>query len=187
MANTFNLKKIFAEQFGYAPAQEPFKVEENQLIKRNEDGQYGPYYANDLQGREVFMPVTIGGVFLPYTWMSIAVARTVIETPLTERRGSVKEQIQLNDYLISLKGLAIGQNRMFPEKEIEALKTLVERNETLDIKCPLTDIFLLTPERGGQDKVLIMNFNLNENVGKKHVRGYQMELISDQEFELEIL
>lgn len=184
MSNTFNLREIFAKQFGYAPLEIEIKPEDV-MNQRNEDGQYGPYYAKDVNGREVFMPVTLGGVFLPYTWMSVSIAKTIVETDLTEIRGSVKEFISMQDYKFNLKGLFVGQNGKFPESDIEIIRELVERNETLEIKCPLTDLFLLTK---GQvtDRVVINSFNLAENPGVKNVRGFSMELTSDRAFELEL-
>jgi len=190
--NEFNLKQIFNEVFGYSPpVQEPFKVNAKDLLNdKNTDSKYGPYYAKDLVGREIFMPLTLGSgqdsLFLPYTWISVKFDRTIVETQLTERRSSVKEQIRNQDYQFSVKGLFVGQNGRFPEEDLEKWKTLIEIDKTLDIKCPLTDIFLLTPERGGHDKVLILSAYLNDNPGVKHVRGFTMELKSDEPFTLEV-
>ncbi len=178
----FNLQDIFAKQFGYTP--QDFKIKESHITKKSEVGKYGSYYAKDAMGRDVFMPVTLGGLFLPYTWINISNSKRIIETPLTERRGTVKEFISMEDYKIGLKGLVIGHNGQFPEKDIEDLRTLWERNVALEIKSILTDIFLLTPEHGGQDKVVITDFSLAENQGVEHVRAFTMELKTDQEFEL---
>lgn len=181
----YNLQDLFAKQFGYRPQE--YKIDPKDVKKKSESGKYGSYYAQDALGRTVFMPVTLGGLFLPYTWISVSASKTIIETPMTEVRGTVKEIIKTDDYIFNLKGFIIGHDGKFPEKDVEDLKTLYERNEAVEIKCILTDIFLLTPEQGGQDNVVIRTFDLNENPGVESVRGFEMNLVSDQAFELEIL
>lgn len=183
--NQFTLNDLFAKQFGYTP--QTIEVPKESVRKKSTTGKYGSYYAKDLQGRDVFMPMTLGGLFLPYVWFNISGTKRYVETDLTERRGSVTEYVSMNDYRMSVKGLLIGHDGSFPEKDVEDLKTLWERAEALEIKCILTDIFLLTNEHGGQDKVLMQNFNLAENPGVEHVRGFTFDLKTDQQFELEIL
>lgn len=181
----YNLQDLFAKQFGYRPPD--YDIDPKDVKLKSEAGKYGSYYAQDALGRDVFMPVTLGGLFLPYTWIRVSGSKTIIETPMTEIRGTVKEYICTDDYVFNLKGFVIGHDGKFPEKDIEDLKTLFERNEALEIKCILTDIFLLTPEQGGQDNVVIRTFDLDENPGNEHVRAFEMNLVSDQAFELEIV
>lgn len=200
----YNLQDLFEKQFGYRPAEynitdpdgsKNIKINtpsgnlkiENIVNRKTGVGNYGSYYASDALGRTIFMPVTIGGLFLPYAWLNIQGAKRIVETTLTERRGTAKEHISMEDYTIGVKGFIIGHDGTFPEKDAENLKTLYERNESLEIKSILTDIFLLTGENGGQDKVVIKDFSLNENPGVEHVRAFEFTLITDQEFELEIV
>lgn len=183
--NEYNLQDIFAKQFGYRPQE--YKIDPKDVKLKSEGGKYGSYYAQDVLGRTVYMPVTLGGLFLPYTWISVSSTKTIIETPMTEVRGTVKEIIKTDDYVFSLKGFIIGHDGKFPEKDVEDLRALYERNEALEIKCILTDIFLLTPEQDGQDNVVIRTFDLDENPGVEHVRAFEMNLVSDQAFELEII
>lgn len=188
MLNEYNLREIFAKQFGYAPMEIEVKDEDLQNKRMDESGQYGPYYGKDANGREVFMPVTIGGVTLPYVWMSVNTSMTIVETALTEiPQGEVIEQINLQPWRFSLKGLLIGKNGRFPEKDIEQLRDLVVRGskEALVIKSVLTDIHLLHKD-SKTDKVIITDYNLAENPGVINVRGFTMELKSTREFSLEI-
>lgn len=183
--NQFDLNTMFAQQFGYSP--QKIEVPKESVRKKSQTGKYGSYYEKDLMGRDVFMPMTLGGLFLPYVWFNISSTKKFVNTDLTESRTTVREYIALSGYKMSVKGLVIGHDGRFPESAVEDLKTLWERNEALEIKCVLSDIFLLTPENGGQDRVVMTNFNLAENPGVEHVRGFTFDLETDQEFELEIL
>jgi uncharacterized protein DUF6046 len=185
MANEFNLKEIFAQQFGYTP--QDFKISPKDVLTKKTPGYYGRYYEEDKQGRDVFMPMTIGGdVFLPYIWVSVRGSKTIVETPMTERHGSVKELISINDYEFAVKGLLVGHDGRFPEKEVEELRRLFERNESLTIKCILTDIYLLSTPNQAQDKVVIYDHELFENKGVEHVRGFSFNMKADSIFELEM-
>jgi hypothetical protein len=181
---TFDLNKIFQDTFGYKPQE--FNITEEQLFTKSKEGNYGEYYKKDVMGRDVFMPVTLAGMRLNYCWVRVTGKKRIVDTPLTERRGSVKEFVSMDDYKISIKGFFIGHKGEFPEADIAQWKDTMEVNEAIEISSVLTDIFLLTPEHGGQDRVVVEDFELMDNQGIEHVRGYQISLVSDQIFELEI-
>ncbi|MCW3120695.1 MAG: hypothetical protein JWQ38_187 [Flavipsychrobacter sp.] len=179
---------------------------------RNEQGTHGSsYYAKDKTGTEYFMPVTLtytdisllpasaqnkpasGGNQtsatlrkwnLPYPVISISSRKTIIETPLTERRGTVKELINIKDYEITIKGFIIGNKDEFPEADITILRTIFEQNIPLSIQCPLTDIFLLRPSRSGSDHIVITELKLPTISGVKNIRPYELHLVSDEPFNL---
>lgn len=179
---------------------------------RSEQGTHGsPYYAKDGLGNEYYMPVTItypdvtplpaapaGIAFssgeesltilkkwnLPYPVISIAGKKTIIETHLTERRGTVKELINIQDYEIVVKGFIIGGNDEFPENEIATLRSIYEQNTGISIQCPLTDIFLLRPDRSGSDQVVISELKFPEIRGIKNIRPYELHMVSDAPFNL---
>lgn len=186
----FNLGDLFIEQWGYSPGGNinDLVVDDSDLVnRRTPTGNYGGYYGEDSEGREVFMPITLGDLFMPYVWMSVSGSKRIIETPLTERRGSVKELISIDDYRFSIKGFVIGHDGTFPEKDIEDLRKLFELNEAIEMKCPLSDIFLLTADGNGQDRVVITELTIHEAKGIEHVRGFDMTVVTDQELELELI
>jgi len=177
---------------------------------RKEQGSAGsPYYANDALGTEYFMPVTISypdvsapsnpppgatstnNSFsaqkkwnLPYPVVSIESRKTIVETAMTERRGTVKELINIKDYEITIKGFLIASTHEFPEQDVTTLRNIYEQNMALSIQCPLTDIFLLRPDRTGSDQVIISELKFPAIQGVKNVRPYELKLLSDAPFNL---
>ena len=167
-----------------------------------------PYYAKDLTiGTEYFMPVTFtyptgdpgdgligasgetssNGVTtwnLPFPIMSIKLKKIIIKTPLTERTGTVKELIQCEDVEIKIRGYLIAATQDYPENLVTTLRDLFEQNVAINIKSPLTDIFLLRPDRSGSDQVVITDLEIVEKKGVKNVVEYRMELLSDAPFSL---
>lgn len=199
---SFSLADIFEQTFGYkTQAFEPefLRVQGDTTPYRTEQGFLGsPYYSSDALGREYYMPVTIKyldgstsnqqGVLkkwdLPYPVISIASRKTIVETPLTERRGTVKELINIQDYEITIRGFIIAKANEFPESEVATLRNIYEQNAALSIQCPLTDIFLLRPDRSGSDQVVIKQLKFPDVTGIKNVRPYELQLVSDEPFNL---
>jgi hypothetical protein len=175
-------------------------TERNLVNKKSERGSYGSYYGKDVWGREVFMPLTLGApidrknpyqntetqLYLPYVWLKINVAKRLIETDITERRGSVIELVSFENVQIGVKGFAIGAFDSFPETEIEDLCRMFERAQSLECQSVLTDIFLLNKKNNRTDRVVMRNLEIMDNQGIEHVRGFQFDLISDQILTLEL-
>ena len=200
----FNLADLFEQTFGYktsAFAPEFAPVAGEHMSTRTEQGFHGsPYYAQDQLGVEYFMPVTLTYSDtnaetessptllkkwnLPFPVASITSRKTIVETSLTERRGTVKELINIQDYEIVIKGFIIGNNDEFPENDVTALRTIYEQNTALSIQCPLTDTFLLRPDRSGSDQVVIQAIKFPAITGVKNVRAYELHMLSDEPFNL---
>lgn len=211
---TFNLADIFEETYGYRSQAFDIKFdrvssEQTGLSGRTYQSAIGsPYYGNVRTKNEYYMPVTItyeeaadptwqapdgsfpGNTGIQYSWdlphpvISITSRKTIVETPLTERRGTVKELINVQDYDIVIKGFIINEVEEFPEAAVTRLRTIYEKNEALSVKCPLTDIFLLRPDRKGSDKVVIKELKFPAVTGIKNVRPYELHLVSDSPFNL---
>ncbi len=198
----FDLPALFEQTFGYRTRafQPEFSEVKGSKGDRTEQGSQGaPYYGVDAAGKEYFLPVTIsfgidsdgsnstGSIsryMLPYPVVSISAEKHIIETQLTERRGTVKELVNTTDYTIKVKGFVIGADNEFPEAEVEMLRNLYEQNQPLSLECPLTDIFLLRPDRSGSDMVVITDLKLLSVTGVKNVRPYELTFRSDEPFNL---
>ena len=207
-AITFSIADLFEKAFGYktqafAPDFNTVPGRDTQSgLSRAEYGAHGsPYYAEDALGREYFLPVKIiypdiGNELnatdpgaqrewmLPYPVISVTTKKTIVETALTERRGTVKEIVNIQDYEIIIKGFIVGNDNEFPEQEITTLRSVYELNAPVSIQCPLTDIFLLRPDRSGSDQAVIRELKFPALPGVKHVRPYELSMVSDEPFNL---
>jgi hypothetical protein len=200
---SLSLATLFEQTFGYKTlAFEPKFEKVTGKNERKEQGAGGSaYYATDASGVEYYMPVTLiypdnGGTGtdaadatlkrwnLPYPVISIECKKTIIETALAGRNGTVKELIGSQDYVITIKGFIVGANNEFPEESMSTLRSIYEQNLALSIECPLTDIFLLRPNRNGSDKVVMSELKLPVVTGVKNIRAYELKLLSDEAFNL---
>ena len=145
-------------------------------------------YDRDIYGREYFLPVTLGGVKLWFPVIGLQLKKSIIETNMVERRGSVKEIITTEDIRINIKGLIINLDYEFPEDELTQLNDLFCRNESVEIRSALTDIFFVDKTTPIADtyRVVITEVPVPPIAGVTHVRPYEIMCVSDTVFELEL-
>jgi hypothetical protein len=173
MAASFDIKKIFRESWGYQPP--IFDV----ALQPEQSTTQANYFAKGLYGRPYFMPVTLGTIDLPNPVIRVTNRKTIVETALVGRVGTVKELIGQEDYKINIKGIIIMENNNYPEDDIKRIQGLYKQNIALRITSPLTNLLL---DEG--IKVVITDLSWPEISGVQNVKTYEMNLISDSPFDL---
>lgn len=135
----------------------------------------------DSLGRYYFLPVTLvhkGKEYeIPNAVISLTGKKTIIETAMVGRKGSVKELINIDDYEINVQGVALSDD--FPESILSELEELYNINESITLKCALTDIFLEE-----DDRVVIKSIELSDMKGTEEFQVLKMNLVTDRNFEL---
>lgn len=111
--------------------------------------------------------------------VSVSGKKTIIQTPLAGRQGSVKELISIDDYEIKLVAIVSGDD--YPEQELQNIVKLYEINENLVMKCAVTNYFLKA-----EDRVVIKSIEFPPLEGNEHLQPVVINLESDQNFELEL-
>lgn len=135
----------------------------------------------DVKGRIYFMPVVLGyngkEYEIPNATIGFQGKKRIVETPMIGRRGTVKELVSLDDYEITISGVCIDQD--FPEDALQELAGLYEVNESVTLKCALTDIFL-----SEDDKVVLRSIDIPAEKGTDVAQRFAMKLVTDKSFEL---
>lgn len=194
---SLSIAELFEKAFGYLPTAFERQLEAGLPRKKDPKTPDSPY-ANELTARkgsylvakdkfgfEYYMPVTLGDLPLEHPVVSVNCKKTLVETALTERQGTVKELISSEDWEITIRGLIISKDGGFPEDEMQELTDLFYKKESLELKCPITDIFLVHAEKEGKAYVVIKEMSLPEVKGIMNVRPYELKLVSDSPFNLE--
>ncbi len=154
----------------------------------------GSLLKEQYNGVEIMLPVRLYDgptmiAYMPFVVVKISGSKTIIETPLSERQGSVKEQFNIDDYKIDLKGFLIGADRKFPESEVDILRKLHETKKAVTIDNAITNIFLTNPTLppDEQRRVVVYGFDMPDvSAGRDHVRPFSLSLKSDTVFTLEL-
>ncbi len=138
----------------------------------------------DMNGRWYFMPVVFmhdGSEYeIPNAIISIKGKKTIVETPMIGRKGTVKELVSIDDYEISIAGVIIDDDD-FPEDGLSNINELFNINQSVRLKCALTDIFM-----DDDDMVVITDLDCPEVKGIERARGIRINCKSDKNFELNI-
>lgn len=169
-----------------------FKISTSNNAKTATQGG-APYYgASDLIGRPVFNPVTIDTgseyVELPFVMLTFKSKKNIIETPMIERGGSVKELIGIEDWEIDLQGFIMEMqdgkptgNNNFPDEEMSKLIALYNINKPVNIISALTSVLL--PDN---DTVVIKSLDFSDKAKFIGVRPFAMQITSDSILKLTI-
>lgn len=128
-----------------------------------------------------FMPIKIGGVQLWYPSLRLSARKTIEDTPMVELDGSVKEIINIDDYVIQIRGVIKRKDGLWPDDEMAQLRDMWKRKEAIPILNAVTAHFL-----DGNEYVVITNLTLPEANGFVESIRYEMECVSDIPFELEL-
>lgn len=133
-------------------------------------------------GQYYFMPVILkskeGKAYeIPNAIISLTGKKTIVETPMVGRKGAVKELINIDDYEISIQGVASADD--FPQDALQELNELYSLNEALTLECALTDVVL-----GENPTVVIKSIDLSDMKGTECFQVFKMSLTTDYSFEL---
>lgn len=140
-------------------------------------------YKRDWQGNYYFMPVTFLSNGKEYeidcAMVSITGKKNIIETPLVGRKGSVKELVSIDDYLISIYGIVVGYDMAWPEEKLDEINELYNINQAVELRCALTDVFL-----SAEDKVVITDLSIPQIPNTEHAQVVEIKCVTDRAFEL---
>lgn len=131
-------------------------------------------------GKDIWFPIKLKvskDLFLEIDVCTIAVniSKTVIQTAVSERKGTVHEQFAIDDYKFTINGFLIAKgNFAFPETEIRTLVKIAETTEPVELHGGYPEMFLDPTPR-----VDILTLDFPEVQGKKpNIRPFTMTCIS---------
>ncbi len=184
MKDNFNIGELLTSAVAYKGLPFPGGWLAKDSYTRREQSQLGATLRKkDASGRWYFMPVQLihqGKHYeIPNAMISFTGKKTIVETPMVGRKGTVKELINLQDYEISLQAVYEGED--FPDEELAELNTLYNLNESVEIDCALTSIFL-----DQDDRVVIKSIDVSDVKGTENMQLVKMNLVTDCYFELVI-
>ncbi|MCM1042373.1 MAG: DUF6046 domain-containing protein [Bacteroides sp.] len=139
----------------------------------------------DLLGGYYFMPVVFSAEGesheIDCALVSLRLCKNVVQTPLSGQGGTVKELTGVEDIHISVTGCLLGGQGQWPEERVNGLRRLFEVNDSVSLKCALTDCFF-----EADDKVVITSLRFPEGGQVEDTVPVSIECVQDNVFELKI-
>ncbi|TDX86175.1 DUF6046 domain-containing protein [Epilithonimonas xixisoli] len=209
-ANVFSLYDLYKEYFGrgsyYVDKNGDKKNFTQEVefpgIKHNPNPRGTIHYSNKnisfnkigAYGQDIWFPIILKGGKMnagAYEGINIAIdactinvnlATTVVSTPVVERKGTVNEIVNIDDYKFTIRGFLIGKNRTVPEDKIRALVDLKESTQEKTLHGGYPEIFL-----DESCRIIITALEFPEVQGQNHwIRPFsltcQSDFITDLEF-----
>ncbi len=140
-----------------------------------------PLYMMNKLGVWEFMPVFLNDIYLPNALVNITGQKTIIETPMTDFEGTVKEIINVQDWGLKIIFTVINEDGSYPEDWLYTMNDLYKLKEILTIDCAFTDAFLQA-----KDNCLITGLEPLNMQGIENAQVFEISLKSDRYLELEI-
>lgn len=165
------------------------------LPKQSEDNKVtvldGGFNYTSFLGTPLAMPVKINGIQLPNEpLVTITGSKKIVRTSLTganregtvQRRGSVKELINVDDYQIKIVGRIVNENDpdRYPEEILAKIRTIYEARRALVIESKLTQIFNIS-------RIAISKLSLPGEAGMLNSQRYEITGFSDEDFETDLI
>ncbi len=176
----YDLIQIFRRAFnlpGYSPIVTINRVEladnYNQMGRQQKEAQ-----RNSLLGTPIFFPCKLDDVELPNEpLIEISGSKSIVRTAIDGMDGTFKELYALNDYVITIRGIAISDDDSYPEAFIRDLKNLFEKKKEIRIVNDLTGYFRI-------NNIVIESMSLPSVEGAQSFQPYQLNCYSDKKIDL---
>ncbi|MDF7809909.1 DUF6046 domain-containing protein [Hymenobacter sp. YC55] len=191
-----NLKALTAEAFGYSPLQRFQQPEplgpKDPPARANPPGPEPTNAGRGLLGLPAFCKISIQGVHttsggyegieLIDPIVTVQQPQNVISTPITGRRGSVKEYINQGDYAVSIRGILasdpFSETRFeYPLPQVQVLRDLVGAGVALPVAGWLLDVY-------GIKNLVVTNATYESLPGFVNLQAYELQCLSDEPIEL---
>lgn len=210
-ANIFNLHSLYKEYFGRGSYYIDSGGETKQYtqdvefsgITRNPNPRGTIHFSSKnisfnkigAYGQDIWFPIELRGqrkgasswenisMAIDACTVSVNLVSTVVSTPVVERKGTVNEIINIDDYKFTIRGFLIDKNRKVPEDQIKLLVDLKESTAGKTLHGGYPEIFLEKNCR-----IIISELEFPEVQGQCHwIRPFVLTCKSDFITDLEYL
>lgn len=190
----YNIPQLLQSAFGFLPRyfipedQTPSGLPDYSVTSFGYSSEYprtalGTPWIQQVELLPVTDPVTQQawpGLILPETTMVILSRKKhLVATRVAGRDGSVIEQVALDDWDISLKGLLINKESLDPPYELVGqLHDAFEVHSSIPVSC---DLFAAV----GIDQVVLETLRIEDIQGTAHAKAFDIKAMAEVPFELQ--
>jgi len=189
--NKINLFELYRKAFGFvgtpfvtAP---PIKTvpEAGEKKKSNNAGALTPSFSvkqNTALGTPFFMPCKLDGFDLPNEPMiEISGGKNIVKTAIDGQDGTFKELYAMNDWAITIRGIAIQEDGTdeYPEQIVRKLREIFEKKKSVTVVNELLSMFNV-------NLLSIESVSFPATEGAQSWQAYEFTCSSDKEFDLEL-
>lgn len=179
----FDLRELTAKAFSYiGPAFPAWWQQNKKLLVLPSLNGVGTAL---LMGKPYFQTLKVSYkgeqfVFPNEPLISLGLTKTIVETATVgkDRRGTVKEYINTEDYTLNIRGLCFNTETpdIFPSEQVLELNRLFAINDALDVESnPFLELFEIR-------KLVFKSIDFEDMAGIPGMQKYTVTAVSDQDF-----
>jgi Domain of unknown function (DUF6046) len=118
--------------------------------------------------------------FTQYTVLiTVSQAKKIVKTEIQGLDGTVKEYIGLGDYSVTINGIIVGDNRVYPRADVLTLKKMLDAPVAIPVYCAyLNDL--------GINNLVIDEYTLPQDAGSYSKQAYTINASSDYAIDLQL-
>lgn len=133
----------------------------------------------DLKGNYFMMPLKIGGYQFPIEpLVSVSGSKKVIETIVTGLKAPVVEEVAMESYKVTIKGVFINENNDdYPYREVRRLPWMLEKRGSQAVENKLLSIFDI-------NYLVIKDLKCDAVEGHQSLQWFILDAIADRPVEL---
>ena len=181
------LQTLYNKVFGIQPRKYPEFDTKIKVLPGEQPGDITVYSETkdnsimSIFGQPISMPIKIDDVWLDHEpLITLTGGKNIVKTVVAGLKGTVKEEINDNDYLIVIKGIITnGNSNDYPEAQVNELRHILEAKGSHKVVNKLLKIF-------GIDEMVVEHFNIFGIEGHQSQQAYQISGWSDRPVELVI-
>lgn len=141
--------------------------------------------AYSVLGTPIYEQITFRTSGREYTFpdwplIDISASKNIIKTPIKGRNGTVKEYINIDDYLITIRGILINHDgEEYPEEMVNEMHDIFKINKELQVTTPVLNLLEI-------HNIVIQDLKFPEVEGYNHIQPFVIQCLSDEPVELVI-
>lgn len=121
--------------------------------------------------------IKVNRMVLPLVILEASRTKAIVTTSIEGRNGTIKEFSNLGDYDISIKGVLIGDDGQYPERQVKALSDF----ESCPVAIGVTNEFF---RYINVSKLVIKKINWKGKEGYQNLQAFELDCISDEQVAL---
>ncbi|AYO58186.1 hypothetical protein CO230_08665 [Chryseobacterium sp. 6424] len=179
----FDIRKLTAQAFSYVgPAFPAWWAKNKTLLVLPSLNGIG---AGLLMGKPYFQTLKVSYkgqqfVFPNEPLISLGLTKTIVETATVgkDRRGTVKEYINTEDYTLNIRGLCFNPEtpELYPSEQVLELSRMFEINDSMEvIGSSFLELFQIR-------NLVFKSLELEDMAGMQGMQKYTVTAVSDQDF-----
>lgn len=185
----YNPDAVYHQAFRHVRPPYPNLVRESQTLGISPVGTVralkGSFQLTSIMNTPFTMPTKLDDWQMPNEpTIELRGGKNIIETQLNrgDRVQNVLEEINLNNYEIRIRGVILNEEEfdLYPEADVRRLREICEKPGSVSITNGILNLFNI-------NQVAIRDFDFFEVMGYAGAQAYELVLLSDTDFELEII